>query len=404
VAPGTGIRSTDRFGFDATGLAGTSFAAPHVAGALALLLQMNPRLTASEQAALLAQSAGDLGAPGPDFTFGAGSLDIAAAARVLSPALDVIPPVLSAAGVAAGQIHVHAVDGSSAIAGGESWTEGDPGAGAGQPMTAADGRFDSASEDLVAPIGGLAPGVHSVGFRARDAAGNWSPAETIAFTVPAPPAAPPSSSPAPPPASTTPPAQPVAASALRLTLTDGFEAGLGSWRRAGDVRALRSAAISGRRGLRIHSSAGARSFAQRRLSRPTARLELGFSLRAGAISSPGWSGLATIDAADGSQLAALELETASRSVVRLRLSLSGAAGTSVHSRPVVISRRSTRIVFALDPVRAVLSLDGRARATEPSNAGPPAAAVTFGGALKAALAQTTGYLDIDDVAARSAPD
>jgi subtilisin family serine protease len=92
VAPGTGIRSTDRFGFDANGLAGTSFAAPHVAGALALLLQIAPQLTAEDQARMLTQSARDLGATGPDTTFGAGSLDVAAAARLLSPTLDFSPP------------------------------------------------------------------------------------------------------------------------------------------------------------------------------------------------------------------------------------------------------------------------------------------------------------------------
>jgi subtilisin family serine protease len=60
VAPGTGIRSTGVGGVDATGLAGTSFSAPHVAGALALLLQVAPQLTAGDQASLLTQSAADL--------------------------------------------------------------------------------------------------------------------------------------------------------------------------------------------------------------------------------------------------------------------------------------------------------------------------------------------------------
>ena len=69
VAPGTGIRTTGLGGSDTVGLAGTSFSAPHVAGALALLLQVSPLLTANQQASLLTQSALDLGAPGADATY-----------------------------------------------------------------------------------------------------------------------------------------------------------------------------------------------------------------------------------------------------------------------------------------------------------------------------------------------
>ena len=140
VAPGTGIRSTGIGGGDATGLAGTSFSAPHVAGALALLLQVAPQLTAAEQATLLTQSAIDLGAPGADSTFGAGLLDLVAAARQLhSPALDFDPPALSAAVHTDTTLQLHADDALTAIAGGEWWADADPGIGAGRPLTAADG-------------------------------------------------------------------------------------------------------------------------------------------------------------------------------------------------------------------------------------------------------------------------
>jgi len=85
VAPGVNINTTDRFGlyFPSTG---TSLAAPHVAGALALLLSAYPNLTAAQQESALINSAIDLGVVGPDDTYGYGRLDILAAYTWLTSA------------------------------------------------------------------------------------------------------------------------------------------------------------------------------------------------------------------------------------------------------------------------------------------------------------------------------
>ena len=58
---------------------GTSFAAPHVAGGLALLLSAYPDLDVGTQEQALINSAVDLGASGPDDMFGYGRLDLLAA-------------------------------------------------------------------------------------------------------------------------------------------------------------------------------------------------------------------------------------------------------------------------------------------------------------------------------------
>lgn len=407
VAAGTGIRSTDRYGFDATGLAGTSFAAPHVAGALALLLQIAPELTAGDQASLLTQSAHDLGAPGADSTFGAGSLDVAAAARLLSPTLDFTPPLLSGAVSAAAQLRVHAVDDSSLISAGEVWADADPGIGAGQPMAAVDGAFDSTSEDLVAELTGLQPGDHQIGFRARDAAGNWSPASLLAISVPAPPVSPP------PPASQQPAAPaPIVVAVLRLAgvtlkrvASDGFEHGLGAWpRRVGSVAAIRDAAISGRRGLRARSVAGAPAFVQRRLQQPSDDMELAFELRPRTLSSAGaWSEIAAIKSPDGTPLASVELLATAHGPVQLRLRSMSAAGSGIHSKPQRISRRPNAIVLRLEAARASIVVDGRERAALTRAAGGELGTTIALGAWRSAPSRSTGYLDIDNVAVRTAP-
>lgn len=78
VAPGVDIESTTNDG--ATGFkSGTSMAAPHAAGAAAVLRQMFPLLNAAEIISLIATSAFDLGAFGVDDVFGQGQVDLARA-------------------------------------------------------------------------------------------------------------------------------------------------------------------------------------------------------------------------------------------------------------------------------------------------------------------------------------
>jgi len=78
VAPGVNVLSTDLFGLYRRA-SGTSLAAPHVSGGLALLLSAFPFLSPEQQAASLVNSAVDLGSAGPDNTFGNGRLDLLSA-------------------------------------------------------------------------------------------------------------------------------------------------------------------------------------------------------------------------------------------------------------------------------------------------------------------------------------
>ena len=64
---------------------------PHVAGGLALLLSAYPNLTADQQQSALISSAVDLGAAGPDDTYGYGRLDLFAAFNWLATAPSATP-------------------------------------------------------------------------------------------------------------------------------------------------------------------------------------------------------------------------------------------------------------------------------------------------------------------------
>ena len=78
VAPGENIFTTLNNGGYTT-VDGTSFSAPFVAGAAALLKQRFPLLTAKQIVDLMFATATDLGAPGTDGVYGRGLLNISAA-------------------------------------------------------------------------------------------------------------------------------------------------------------------------------------------------------------------------------------------------------------------------------------------------------------------------------------
>lgn len=90
VAPGVNIKTADlTFGFNSNAynfVAGTSYASPHSAGAMALLLDAFPGTSVQELEFALEQTAVDLGEVGPDDSAGFGLLDVAAAYDLIGAA------------------------------------------------------------------------------------------------------------------------------------------------------------------------------------------------------------------------------------------------------------------------------------------------------------------------------
>ncbi len=185
VAPGVQITTTDLFGgyYTATG---TSLAAPHVAGALALLLSAYPTLSAAQQEVALRNSATDLGPAGPDNDFGYGQLDVLAAYRQLLP---VYGPVIGQAGLTPSltngteSVVLTATVSSalSAITAAEYFSDTLGDAGKGVAMSAADGSYGSPTEAVsitlsTADLAMLASDGHTFYVHGRDALGNWGPA------------------------------------------------------------------------------------------------------------------------------------------------------------------------------------------------------------------------------------
>ena len=87
VAPGIDIWTTSNTGNTSYApTEGTSFATPMVAGLCGLVWSRNPSLTPAQVEAILRASAVDLGAAGPDNTFGYGRINAASALAMTTPA------------------------------------------------------------------------------------------------------------------------------------------------------------------------------------------------------------------------------------------------------------------------------------------------------------------------------
>ncbi len=176
VAPGTTIRSTARGG-GYTAANGTSFAAPIVAGVVALAWSMNPDLRPVTIAEVIADTATDLGQPGPDNTYGHGAVDARAAvdaAARLAFLRDDTPPSLDIAQPASGSVKTRRFLASATAT--DRWGVADVVLLVDDVPQATDTRspfrfvIDSRQFD---------EGTHEIGFVATDRAGNASATRSV---------------------------------------------------------------------------------------------------------------------------------------------------------------------------------------------------------------------------------
>jgi hypothetical protein len=113
AAPGSGIYTTANGGGYAS-VSGTSFSSPITAGVAALILSVNPLLSAQQVVDILKQSSDDLGPAGFDQNFGNGRVNVAKAVVAAQTALvpsDTQPPTVSISSPGTGTV----VKGSVAV-------------------------------------------------------------------------------------------------------------------------------------------------------------------------------------------------------------------------------------------------------------------------------------------------
>lgn len=117
-AAGLSVRTVNSAGAQST-VSGTSFAAPVISGAVALLAQTFPNLSGAQIVDLLFRTANDLGAAGNDTTFGGGALNLARAFAPQGPtalAGSAIPVTLGGSnGVTSGAIGDGGRGGAAAV-------------------------------------------------------------------------------------------------------------------------------------------------------------------------------------------------------------------------------------------------------------------------------------------------
>ena len=176
-------------------VSGTSFAAPQVTGAVALLVAMYPGATPEALIDALVRGARDVGAPGADPDTGAGVVDVVRAAALLAGADHSGPRVSASA-----RWSRDAAAPALLLAGRAEERGGGTGEGISAtafislsgvptaPFTLATETTDATSATLAGALAQrdvrrLFDGRHALFVRARDAAGNWGPARRVALPV-----------------------------------------------------------------------------------------------------------------------------------------------------------------------------------------------------------------------------
>jgi Subtilase family len=174
---------------------GTSFAAPQVAGALALLVAMFPGATPDALVGALVHGARDVGTAGVDADTGAGVLDVAQAAALLAAGDHAGPHVTVNAHWSRDPAHLGLVltgvarergGGTSAGLRASAFIalRGVPVA----PFALTAAPRDAGSATLTGRVAArlirrLEDGRHSLFVRARDAAGNWGPVRLVVLPI-----------------------------------------------------------------------------------------------------------------------------------------------------------------------------------------------------------------------------
>ncbi len=182
VAPGVGIVSTSIDGISYTTMSGTSMATPHVSGAAALILQVNPGMTPLQVRQLLEDTAIDLPPAGKDNITGSGRIDVLEAISIQAPNVSNISinpdpaninPVLNATisdmfnNISYADFYIDYDSANSTI------------------FSASDGAFNSNSENVtvIINISDLNDGNHVVTIRTNDSLDNWNNNTNTSFIV-----------------------------------------------------------------------------------------------------------------------------------------------------------------------------------------------------------------------------